>query len=225
MKKRVFLVALIFLLACTTQIQPLDIPYQKQSGPSCVQSQMLMAIKYYFPESTLTQADLDQRTGRESNQWTWFSQAMPVLIEEGLDAYYYSLTPYENLTPEFINQFYGKDGPFMNSVTNWNSLKTSIEFLKNNPERYRYKKLSWEEVESAFQKGQVILMIIDYNVLINQPGQYAGHGITITYINQTHVTFHNSALGPNQVAEKEQFQKAWHAPGTDNDIIIIKGKI
>ena len=137
MKKAVFLVALLFLIACTSQIQPLNIPYQKQSGPSCVQSQMLMAIKYYFPESILTQADLDQRTGRESNQWTWFSQALPILVEENLDAYYYSLTPYENLTPEFINQFYGDDGPFMNSVTNWDALTSSIVFLKTHPDRYQ----------------------------------------------------------------------------------------
>ena len=114
MKKLVLIIALIFLVACSTQ---LDIPYHQQEGPSCVQSQMLMAIKYYYPNSEITQAELDQRTGRSPNQWTWFSQAMPVLIEEGLDAHYYSLTPYQNLTPDFINEFYGTDGPSINSVT------------------------------------------------------------------------------------------------------------
>lgn len=222
MKKWLILPILFFLVACTTQ---LDIPYHQQQGPSCVQSQMLMAIKYYYPDSQLTQADLDQRTGRNPNQWTWFSQAMPVLIEENLDAYYYSLTPYEDLNEETVNQIYGSDGPFINSVTNWQALENSIEFLNNNPDRYQKIKLSWQEVEEAFQNKYVILMIIDYNVLTIGLSTYAGHGVTITNINQTHVTFHNSALGPNQIAEKQKFIEAWNAPGTDNDIIVIKGKL
>jgi len=223
MKKWLILLTLL-LISCTAATQ-LDIPYQKQQGPSCVQSQMLMAIKYYYPESTLTQADLDQRTGRNPDQWTWFSQAMPVLIEENLDAYYYSLTPYEDLNPETVNQIYGDDGPFINSVTNWPALKSSIEFLNQNPERYQKAKLSWQEVEEAFKNKYIILMIIDYNVLTMGLSTYAGHGVTITNINQTHVTFHNSDLGPNQVAEKQRFIDAWNAPGTDNDVIIIKGKL
>ncbi len=150
---------------------------------------------------------------------------MPTLIEEGLDAYYYSLTPYENLTPETVNQIYGDDGPFIQSVTNWPALENSIEFLNNNPDRYQKTKLSWAEVEQAFSQGHVLLMIIDYNVLTSGAKIYAGHGVTITNINQTHVTFHNSDLGPNQIAEKSKFIEAWNAPGTDNDIIIIKGKL
>jgi len=223
MKKYLFLTVLIFLTPCTTPAQ-LDIPYYKQTGPSCTQSQMLMTIKYFYPDKQITLEDLDKRTGRQPKQWTWFSQAMPVLAEERLDAHYYSLTPYQKLTPEFINKYYGDDGPLINSVTNWESLRNSIEFLKTS-NRYQHKKLDWAEIEKAFQNKNVILMIIDYKVLINTPGPCAGHGVTITNIDKTHVTFHNSALGPNQVAEKEQFIKAWNAPCADNDVIIIKGRL
>jgi len=226
MKKAVILFCVLFLTACAVSQTELDIPYHKQTGPSCVQSQMLMAIRYYYPERQITQAELDERTGRESGQWTWFSQAMPVLEEEGLNAYYYSLTPYENLTPDFINQYYGEDGPLINSVTNWESLEKSIEFLKNNPNRYSHKKLEWLEIENFFKNRYVILMIIDYNTLTGQPEKsYAGHGVIITKINETHVVFHNSDLGPNQAAGKDKFIEAWNAPGTDNDAIIVKGKL
>ena len=73
MKKWLILLTLIFLTACSSQ---LDIPYHQQEGPSCVQSQMLMAIKYYNPNSELTQQDLDQRTGRQQNQWTWLEKPL-----------------------------------------------------------------------------------------------------------------------------------------------------
>lgn len=227
MKKLLLLTALIFLIACAVPEKQLDIPYHRQEGPSCVQSQMAMAIMYHYPERQITQAELDERTGRGPEQWTWFSQAMPVLIEEGLDAYYYSLSPYDNLNEETIIDVYGpEDGELIKSVTNWEALEKSLEFLRQNPERFESRKLDWSEVEEFFNQGDVILMIIDYNVLVGYPERpYSGHGITITKINATHVVFHNSALGPNQAALKEDFIRAWDAPGTDNDAIIIKGKL
>ncbi|MFC1801617.1 hypothetical protein ACFLZB_04090, partial [Nanoarchaeota archaeon] len=215
MKKYILLCLFILLTACTAQIQSqaLDVPYFSQEGPSCIQAQMRMALKYYYPEKDYSQEMLDQMTERNGNQWTWFSQAIPVLIEEGLDTYYYSTTPYEELNPTFVNSYYGDDGPLINSVTNWGALQKSIEYIMET-DRYQNKKLDWQEVEQAFQEGSVILMIIDYNVLINKDGPYMGHGITITNINETHVTFHNSNMNPNQVATKEQFIEAWDAPGS-----------
>lgn len=227
MKKWLILSLLLFLAACAVTEKQLDIPYHRQEGPSCVQSQMAMAIKYYYPDNTITQAELDERTGRGPEQWTWFSQALPVLVEERLDAYYYSLSSYETLNENTIMELYGpEDGALINSVTNWEALEKSIEYLKNNPERFEARKLDWSEVEEFFEHGDVILMIIDYNVLVGHPElSYSGHGITITKINATHVVFHNSALGPNQAALKEDFIRAWDALGTDNDAIIIKGKL
>jgi hypothetical protein len=225
-KKTVIILAiLIFLAACLPQRAPLDIPFVQQEGPTCVPSQAVMALNYYYPERNYTLEQLDQMIGREGEKWAWFSQALPILIQEGLDANYYSLTPYEQLTPEYVLEYYGEDnGKLINDVTDWEGLTESINFLKTS-RRYQKKKLPWSAVERAFRQGNVIMMIIDYNTLKGMPGLYSGHGVTITYINQTHVVFHNSAREPNQKAEKERFQEAWNAPGTDNDIIIIKGKI
>jgi len=225
-KKTVIILAvLIFLAACLPQRAPLDIPYVKQKGPTCVPSQVTMTLNYYYPERNYTLDQLDQMIGREGDKWAWFSQALPILIQEGLDAHYYSLTPYESLTPEYVLEFYGEDnGKLINDVTDWEGLTESINFLKTS-KRYTKNKLSWQAVERAFNQGNVILMIIDYNTLKGMPGLYSGHGITITHINQTHVTFHNSASEPNQKAKKQEFIDAWNAPGTDNDIIIIKGKL
>ncbi len=59
----------------------------------------------------------------------------------------------------------------------------------------------------------------------NREGPFTGHGVTITSINETHVSIHDSGGTPNLLVTKEQLIKAWNAPGTDNDAIIIKGKI
>ena len=54
---------------------------------------------------------------------------------------------------------------------------------------------------------------------------YVGKIGTITKINETHVSIHDSGGTPNLTVEKEQFIKAWKAPATDRDTIIIKGKL
>ena len=227
-KLAIMLAVLLLITACVPQEQKtmkMDIPFVKQKGPSCVPSQVTMALQHYYPEKGYTLQQIDDKIGRKEDKWAWFSQALPVLVEEGLNAYYYSITPYYQLTPEFVLEYYGQDdGELINEVTDWEELEKSINFLKTT-NRHKKKKLSWQEIEMAFSNNNIILMIIDYNVLMNTPGRYAGHGVTITQINQTHVLFHNSAKGPNQKATKQDFIKAWDAPGTDNDAIIIRGKI
>jgi len=223
MKKTV--IFLLFLIACVPAAQQLDIPYFKQKGPSCIQSQMRMALEYFYPEREYSQEELDERTGRQPREWTWFHQALPVLVEEGLDVEYYSMSPYFELNPQYSLEFYGPEvGKVVNQVTNWEEFNKNLDYLRDNP-RYHPEQLPWPKVEEFFRKGYVMLMIIDYNVVRGAPGSYAGHGVTITYINQTHVKYHNSNLGPNQVAEKEDFIASWNAKGTDNDVIVVKGKL
>ncbi|MBW2973603.1 hypothetical protein KY346_04370 [Candidatus Woesearchaeota archaeon] len=224
MRKNLVICLFLLLSACVLIARPLDIPYVKQVGPSCVSSQVTMALQYYFPERKYTLEQIDSTIGREKEKWAWFSQALPILVNEGLDVHYYSKTPYNRLTPEFVLEYYGiEDGTLINEVTDWNALYNSIDFLRAT-NRYTNTKLPWQEVEKAVNNGNVCLMIIDYNVLIKKPGIYSGHGVTITFINQTHVLFHNSNKGPNQKAKKQDFIDAWNAPGTDNDIIIVRGK-
>ena len=226
MKKELVILAVLCIIVSCAPImtQPLDIPYTRQKGPSCVPSQVTMTLNYYFPERGYTLEQIDQMVGRKGEKWTWFSQALPVLMQEGLDPHYYSMTPYYDLTPEFVLDYYGKeDGRLINQVTDWGELRKSIGFLRTS-NRYTKKKLEWQEVEKAVNNRNVCIMIIDYNTLMGNPGLYSGHGVTITYINQTHVLFHNSAKGPNQKALKQDFIDAWNAHGTDNDIIIVRGK-
>jgi len=237
-KQYFVLVMLVLLAACTVKTQmplkpglepaptQLDIPFTRQSGPSCVPSQVTMALNYYFPERSYTLEQVDNMIGRKGDYWTWFSQAIPILVNEGLDAHYYSTTPYFELNPEFVLRYYGQqDGTLINSVTDWPELNKSIEYLNQHPERYTQTKLFWSEVENAFNQGSIIIMIIDQNTLSHNPGIYAGHGVTITFINETHVKFHNSNSGPNQVALKDDFVAAWNAKGTDNDVILVRGKV
>jgi len=219
MRKLVLL--LIVLIACTPQ--PLQVPYVKQSGPSCVEAAMAMALAY-FNIGAFSTEELDELVGRTHKEWTWFSQALPVLHGLGLDVDYYSLSPYDKLTPEYVLEYYGPNiGSTINSVTDWDELYKSIDYLKNSP-GYHPRLLTWEEIESAVNKGWLVILLIDSNVLYNGGGSFGGHAAVITGISGGTVTFHDSAKGPDQITTKEKMISAWSAKGTDNDAFIVKGR-
>ncbi len=232
MKKISFIfIILILLSACSYQeVSEIGIPYYRQtSSANCMQTQLKMALKYYFPEKDFSFEELDRLTGRTQGKWTWTSQLLPVLLDNGLDAYYYSTTPYKEIKEGgegFILEYYGQeDGRVMIDHTNFDALYSSIEKLEENKKFFNIK-LDFSEIEEEFKKGHIIILLIDRKVLFNRQGTFLGHGVTITSINKTHVSIHDSGSGgPNLAVEKEQLIKAWNAPGTDNDAIIIKGKI
>ncbi|MBW2982233.1 hypothetical protein KY343_05110 [Candidatus Woesearchaeota archaeon] len=225
-----FLFILILLPACSYQeVSEIDIPYYRQSDSgNCMQTQVKMALKYYYPEKDFSFEELDRLTGRTAGKWTWTSQLLPVLLDNGLNAYYYSASSYDGIKEggeEYILEYYGEeDGRIMIDHTNFDSLYASIEKLEEN-EKFINERLDFSEIEKEFKKGHIVILIIDKSVLFDNNRPYAGHGVTITKINETHVSIHDSGGTPNLTVEKEQFIKAWNAPGTDNDAIIIRGKI
>lgn len=217
------LITILIILAACVPLQPLQVPYVKQAGPSCVEAAMAMALQY-FNIGKFTTEELDNLVGREKSQWTWLSQALPVLHGLGLDVEYYSLSPYDRLTPEYVLEFYGPQiGATINSVTNWPELYKSMEYLKTSQD-YHPRKLEWQEIENAVKKGQIVILLIDANELYGRGDSFGGHAAVITGIADDTVTFHDSAKGPNQIATKEDLIKAWSAKGTDNDAFVVKGR-
>jgi len=206
-----------------------EMPFFKQiDSGNCLQTNLKIALKYYYPEREYSFEQLDLETGRTQGKWTWTSQAMELLLDEGLDAYYYSTTPYLDILgggEGFIIGYYGEDdGKVMIQHTDFDALYSSIRSL-NDTARYNDEKLDFSAVENEFSNGRMVIMLIDRNVLTNPELSYAGHFVTITGINSTHVTFHDTGGIPNRAVEKSRFTDAWNAPGTDNDVIIIKGKL
>ncbi|MBW2995235.1 hypothetical protein KY312_02695 [Candidatus Woesearchaeota archaeon] len=224
--KKVIIVILLILAAGCSYREELEIPFYMQSDlGNCMQTQVKMALKYYYPEKDFSFEELDKLSGRTPGKWTWTSQLMPILIDNNLDAYYYSTTPYNEIKQggeEFILDYYGEeDGKVIVEQTNFEALYSSIDKLNN---RFFQEKLDFSEIEKEFKKGHVIILMVDKNILFGWQGPYAGHGIIITSINKTHATVHDSSGTSNLLTTKEQLIKAWNAPGTDNDAIIIKGK-
>lgn len=220
-------IAIIFFILPISQAKYIDVPYfgQTDSG-NCLQANLKMALKYYYPERDYSFEMLDNLTGRSKGKWTWTSQAMPFLAEQGLNACYYSTTPYAEILDggeTFILENYGKeDGNAMIQHTDFDYLYKSIRYL-DSLDCYENRKLGFTEVEKDFFSGSIIILIVDESVLIDRNSTYLGHFVTITGINSTNVRFHDSGGISNRIEAKQKFIDAWNAKGTDNDAIVIKG--
>jgi hypothetical protein len=230
MKKPVYAisVSLLLILFGCANIQK-EIPFFKQTeSGNCLQTNLKIALKYYYPDREYSFEQLDNATGRTEGKWTWTSQALEFLVGEGIDAYYYSTTPYSEILnggEDFIVSYYGEqDAKIMIEHTDFDALYSSIRTL-NSSGRYMDQKLDFSIIEQEFRKGNIVIMLIDRNVLENPGLSYAGHFVIITGINSTHVKFHDTSGMPNRAVNKAEFLEAWNAKGTDNDAIIIKGKL
>ncbi len=226
----VLVVSLSIFSACSSTCkQCRDIPYYQQTeSGNCLQTQLKMALKYYYPEKDYSFDYLDEMTGRTQGKWTWTSQAISFLLEEGLDIYYYSTTPYDDILAggeDFLLSHYGEeDGNIMLRHTNFDALYDSIRVL-NDTGRYINKKLDFGYLEQEFDKGAHLIVLIDVATLYDTRGSFSGHFTTVTGFDDEYVWFHNSAGEEDTKVEKQQYIDAWNAQGTDNDVIIVYGTI
>jgi len=204
-----------------------DIPWFKQiSSGNCVQTNVKMALKYYYPDKDFSFELLDELSGRDGDEWTWTTQVMPILVDNKLDAYYYSTTPYRDIVEGgvvFVTDYYGEDiAEVIIEHTDWEALEKSVSFI-DNENRFFNEKKDWDFVEKEFFDGSYIILIIDKNVLIESNGKFSGHAVSITSINKTHALINDPADNKDVLYEKEKLVNAWNAKGTDNDVVVIKG--
>lgn len=216
-----------------------DVPFFRQTEPgNCLQTNMKMVLKWFFPERDYSLKDLDSSTGRTSRgKWTSTPQAMPALVSEGLDAHFYSSGPLRELVEIGRDFLWGHYGERVAKIflenSDFDSLVHAISMLLQ-AGRYTLRKLHPHEIEQAFlDEGCMIIMLVDYTKLFkhsayNPSGKsedYSGHFVTLTGFGPRFVQIHDSLGQPNKIVEKERLWEAWNADGTDHDCIIVKGKM
>mmetsp|Transcript_155268 Transcript_155268/g.275385 ORF Transcript_155268/g.275385 Transcript_155268/m.275385 type:complete len:614 (-) Transcript_155268:33-1874(-) len=212
----------------------LDLPFFRQTDPgSCLQTSMKMVLKWHFPNRDYSLKLLNEKTGRtDRGKWTCTPQALPALVTEGLDAHFYSDGPFEEFLSEgeeFVWKHYGDQiAPIYLRNADFESVQEAIKMLKS-AGRYTIRKLELHEMEMALAFNHVIILLVDYNKLFQatsgQPRPYAGHFVTLTGVGNRHIQLHDSLGVANRVVEKTRLWEAWDTPGTDNDAIIIKGRL
>ena len=135
------------------------------------------------------------------------------------------MEPYLEGEP-FIRGHFGKDA---DTILKYTDLPVVIESIKKllKYNIFEKKVLQLTEIESHIKKGHVVMALIDNNKIISKEG-YQGHFVILTGFDHENVFYHDSGprdAKPDKRISKSAFMEACSANGTDNDIVIVSGKI
>lgn len=176
--------------------------------------------------------ELDILTGRKTGKWTYTTQVVGTLWELGLDVKFYSIDPLEPYTHdvETLERFIRETYPNQyETIMKMSDLPVTIAHSTKLKQMnlFEQRKLSFTEIENHIEQGHVPLMLIDHAVLNNEKGNYRGHFVVVTGFDEKTITYHESGPKnptPHCRVSKELFIRAWNAPGTGNDVVIVYGK-
>jgi hypothetical protein len=172
---------------------------------------------------------LDKISGRKPGLWTGTVQIVPPLYDLGLDLTCYSKTDIAPMLEgeAYIRKKYGPEAA--DKVLKLIDIDVVVNATKNamKYDIFRVGILKLSEIEDNIRKGYVQLALIDWVKIIGAQKPYQGHMVIITGFDDDNIYIHNS--GPmlaeaNMKVKKELFMEAWNVVGTDNDIIVVRGK-
>lgn len=112
-----------------------------------------------------------------------------------------------------------------------NAVEADNQELIRNAERanvnIQEKELSLEDITERTTQDSIPIVLVDWNVIKNKEG-YQGHFVTVTGYNEDSIIVHNSDESQENGAfleiDRDLFDKARKAEGTDQDIVVIKSK-
>lgn len=193
----------------------------------CTQACVKMILKYYYPEKDFSFEQIDKLFGfGKKILWSCPSQAVVVLDGLGLKAKWYGIIDVEEFLKEG-EDYIKKNSKDWKTILEHMDVNLHMRFTKESLKRnlLENKKLTFEDVESFFRKGNIICLVTNVNVLKDKEG-YQGHIVLITDIGEDFVEIHNPGLPPkpNEKINKEKFIQSWYYPDTGRYALIVFGK-
>ena len=197
-------------------------------GKQCFQVAMQSVIKYFLHRDVPVEY-LDSVTGRTAGHQTWTPQIVPALHDLGLKVHYYTKTDPKQLLDgeKFIRSHYGRDAKKIISLTDIPVLVASAKKLIRYG-IYEVKVPTALEIHRHIIDGHLILALLDWNKVKPQDSFYKGHMGVVTGFDANSFYFHHSGASdptPNLQIRNDIFMSAWNANGTDNDLVVVYGKI
>ena len=141
----------------------------------------MKTVLKHFLHKDVSLEELDTLTGRKTGFWTWTSQVVTVLHEQGLDVKYYSTSDLEPFLAgePFLRKHFGKDAE---KILRFTDLPVALESIRKflNLKIFEKRKLPFSQIEYHITQGHVPLMLVDHHKLVGRAGFYQGHFVVVT---------------------------------------------
>ncbi|MBI1973607.1 hypothetical protein HYS54_02235 [Candidatus Micrarchaeota archaeon] len=211
----------------------LKIPFYPDAGDGkqCAQVCMQMVLKHFL-DKEFSVGELVQLTNRAEGLWTWPPQIVVALHDLGLKVTNYTDTTKAKFE-EFVNngeayiRRHFKDADKILSYADVSAIawaeKRMLELGL-----FETKKLALDDLKANLAQGHISIVLMDWNKIIGKEDtQYQGHLVVVTGFDDSSIYFHHTGpINPkqNMRVPAEVFERAWSAPGAENDAIVVFGK-
>jgi ABC-type bacteriocin/lantibiotic exporter with double-glycine peptidase domain len=205
----------------------LDIPFVKNPGTQCGQACTLMILKYFYPKKKITFSQINEIIRGKPDKYTWPLHNAIALDHFGIKAKAFSKEDFFT-GKKGIAQFkkwFGKDFDYLfKKWVDWPMYEWGVKTAKRK-NLFKIKKTSFKEIEKTFKKGNIIMIVIDWNILNNIKNKpYEGHVVIITDIEEDQIRINDPDEGKNLEYPKELFKAAYNHPAITDDLCVVYGK-
>ncbi len=202
-------------------IMKLNVPFYKQtSSLNCGPFALKMVLAYFGEDKDI--GLLEKKMGMRDGKGISTIRIAITAASFGYRTDFYSkhvLFNEENLKQEFYKKYSDMD---------LERSKKSVEDAKSAGVNIQEKTLSLEELLRFVTKDSIPIVLLDWNYVKGEKERgYQGHFVPIVGYDERNVYVHNHGLKNTQKfmpIQKEIFDEARKAEGTDEDIVIIYRK-
>ena len=197
----------------------MQIPFHKNPDMYCAQACMKMIVGYFDPKNKIDLDKLSKLSHKRKDGGTNSTGIALAFHDLGYKVKLYTKTLKDEQLSSETQDYYDKYGIDK-------ELKGSIIQKAKNKGLIIVKKLNLQKIKNFLDKKHGVIALINWNKVVGKKG-YTGHFVVLTRITNNSTYFHqpgpNDAT-PNKKITSELFMNAFNAEGTDNDVIIVKGK-
>ncbi|UCD04572.1 MAG: hypothetical protein JSW73_02985 [Candidatus Woesearchaeota archaeon] len=195
----------------------------------CMQACAKMILKYHFPEKDFSFDELDNMMGVKKGKLVTIPQVIVALDKLGLKCKYVTKLGNGITYAEYLEMGMKKyfEKTLGESAVEVISPEVQIQFSKEayNKGLVEEKRISFQDLKNYFDKGCLILAIVDFNKLNNTQKDFLGHGVLITDINEF-IHFHDPGEPPtpNRKLDKDFFMTILNDSTKEKSILVVFGK-
>ncbi len=198
----------------------LEIPcYEQASTFDCGVVSLKMIFDYF--QSGISLEEIQKFANVKENKGATIIQLAIAAKKLGFDTSLYSID--EEFDETNLELEFYKENADLELYKNINKLLAEMKSLGVS---LVVGELKLDKLLSMLSKDSMLLILLDFNVIRGEEG-YRGHFVPIVGYDDENVYVHNFGkefVEPNLAIKRDVFDKARKAKGTDQDLLVIRGK-
>lgn len=208
-----------------------DVPFFSNTPDNthCFQAALKMLLKFYFPEKDYSFEELDEKTEKVKDLWTWPTAGLLWMQSLGIGVELVETFDYQQFvkTPEeYLLEFFGKEAG-KEQIKN-SDLPHEVGLIEKGLKHFNIENRipKQHDIVAALEQNKLVCVNINSKVLSGKSG-YVGHFVVIKGYYDEGVIIHDPGLPPieNRKIDWKTFERAWGYPNEQAKNLIVFGKI